>query len=502
MFVHLRGQVSSTSINSLSNRRTNNNIVSSILRRQYERNKADLTGRKTSGVISERLVAFSGYNLSDTANLMLTGKSDSGYFMYSGQEGSEFNYQMMDFVVTPDVAFTSPLNENYPLTYNIAFDFPSMPDVPEMFPDSAYLWANNTSSGVDSFYYADRSTYSYSNTILQQDNQFQPDLPGQNQRINFYYASGKLTSAIYLNYSGSTSTWDTVNIVSYAYNGSGELVMDSATFHPAAGVWIIDYKFVYTYDGSGNISSIDDFVDSSGYWQASRRMLFSYNTDNTLHTASVNQYSGGTLIPFSLDSFGYTTGVNYFTFEKTSVFLSDTVACTYLKHVSGAGLPDTVTYSYFINSPGLSPQLMMAKKVSFVYDTLENPVVASAFNYIIADSFAWTGSYAATAERIFYYHYQTYELSDVKNVVAQAPVKIYPNPATSEITILRPGVSIGSASFVTITNMAGQPVIKQKFLWARESESLAVSELPRGIYILTIADKDGSILTTQKVTME
>ena len=93
-------------------------------------------------------------------------------------------------------------------------------------------------------------------------------------------------------------------------------------------------------------------------------------------------------------------------------------------------------------------------------------------------------------------------MSDVKNVVAQAPVKIYPNPATSEITILRPGVSIGSASFVTITNMAGQPVIKQKFLWARESESLAVSELPRGIYILTIADKDGSILTTQKVTME
>ena len=481
----------------------NRDLIARILNDQYSSKQALRRDhdKTTAGTTAARLKSFCGYNLADTATMLSTGRSDSGYFVYSGERGSAFNFQTLSFDVNPVIASTSPVNENYSLTYNIADDFPISSGATEIFPDSAYLWYTNPAAGADSFSYGAVVSYLYNtSSVNEQDNQFQPGLPGQLQRCKYIYSSGSLAATIFFNYNSSTGLWDTTNIICHTYNGLGQLAIDSSSFNYGAGLWIVDYKYVYTYDAAGNVTAVDNFVDSSGYWQQHREIALTFNADNTLKTAGVSQYSGGTWTPVSVDSFGYTSGVSYFTFEKTSLYAYDTNFCTYLKHVSPLGLPDTLYYNYYISGPGLPSQLQNEKKVVFVYNSYDNPVTATAYNFHITDSATWSGSFNTAPERIFYYHYETYEITDVHNIAGVAPtLNIYPNPANDEVKISYPGAKKGAYYSVSLTNAAGQLVSAERIPWLKELETISVKELIDGLYILEVRDDENVILSQQKI---
>ncbi len=78
-------------------------------------------------------------------------------------------------------------------------------------------------------------------------------------------------------------------------------------------------------------------------------------------------------------------------------------------------------------------------------------------------------------------------ISSVKDPFSSGP-KLYPNPATNEFSIL----SDVSVSEVTVTNMLGK-LIK---VYSGNSPSYDVSDLPNGIYLVSMKDNYGRIIKT------
>ncbi len=485
--------------------------LQTILQKQYlQRQEKQNAAAKTASVTAERLKAFCGYNYGDTVSgILFGGKSDSAYYVYSGQNGSVFNYQRMDYLAPSYGTNTSPVDvadwgSGVGFTY---FPGTSVIQQSELYPDSAYVWNSYfpvSVIGADTFGYADIVDYYYSgHNITERGDQYYPAIGGEIEKYDYYYdGTGKLIFGLFFAYNTSSFSWDTTNAINFFYNGSGQLIMDSSSVNYGAGLWGEGDKEIITYNGAGYASFIEDFTDSSGSWIPNTDRFLYYNTDNTLHTDSVSQYNVGTWTPYIKDSFGYTPGVAYFTYGMTEEFIADSIYAKTImaKHVSASGLPDTV-YSQFYTIYASEPlRLYRAKKVSFTYDSYNNPTIANDYGYNIVDSIAGTGYYNAGTERVFYYYYETYEANAVKHITAaDEQVIIYPNPATNEVTISRPDAIKGSYTTISLSNTLGQIIRTESLQWMNQTETFPLAGLASGVYVLTLQDKSGNTLTTQKI---
>lgn len=490
----------SRTINSQASRNTIS--IQAILHKQYEQRqkKMNRLAAKTSSASGERLKAFCGYNFLDTAFLPY-GKSDSGYYFYSGSRSSVFNYQMMDYAAPSLTTYTSPVDDNYPMSLTWGPGNSAIPQI-ELFPDSVYSW--NSFFPPSIFGFAAISGYLYDgNNIIQTDNRYYPTIPGAITRSkNYYDGLGNLSVSIDFTFDTITHTWDTTNAGLFFYNSFNQLIMDSTSVNYGSGIWGEENKHVYAWDGSGNMIFTEYYTDSFGYWQPQTQRHLYYNADSTLHTDSVSQYNVGQWTPYTKDSFGYTPGISYFTYDQTEMFVSDTVytKCIYSKNVSLSGLPDTVYYGFYGGGYFAPTQKLMGKKIFFTYDSLRNPLVSKSFNYNITDSLTGTGFYDSSPERTFYYYYETYDFTDVPVITASTErITIYPNPATDEITISRPDAVKGAVTFIKISNAMGQAISVESLPWMNETEKIPLSGLVPGLYLLTLQDGSGKVLATQKI---
>jgi hypothetical protein len=69
-------------------------------------------------------------------------------------------------------------------------------------------------------------------------------------------------------------------------------------------------------------------------------------------------------------------------------------------------------------------------------------------------------------------------------------LKVYPNPASTHLTI---DIEKPGNYHVTLTGIAGQTVLSQK------SINIDISSLPNGTYLLTIYDADNKPISRNKV---
>ncbi len=479
--------------------------LQSILQQQYvQRQERMNAASRTAGVTAERLKSFCGYNYGDTASgILFGGKTDSALYTYSGQYGSVFNFQRMDYAPPSFATSTSPISAgDNRKPYNLQ---------PELFPDSVYTWNSYCPIGVvvtDTFGPADIVDNYYSGfSFTENGNQNFPTVGGEITRTNYYYdGTGKLVFLLYFAYDGSLSTWDTTNSMNLYYNGSGQMIMDSSSVNYGAGLWGEDNKQLLTYDGSGNVSFIAQFTDSLGSWIPDIDHFLYYNADNTLQADSVSQYNVGLWTPYLRDSFGYTSGLPYFTYSMSEQFVGDSIysRVTKSKHVAVSGLPDTVYNRAYYQYPYPGPlTLFSAKKVSFSYDSYNNPVVANSYNYSITDTATGAGFYVSAPSRAFYYYYETYEASAVTNLPnVSEQISIFPNPASDQVTISRPDAVKGAYTLIKLTNAVGQTVMTEGMPWMNISETISLSGLAPGVYVLTMQDKKGNALTTRKLVKQ
>ncbi len=257
-----------------------------------------------------------------------------------------------------------------------------------------------------------------------------------------------------------------------------------------------------------NLTSTETLVGyTPGHWTPSAQEILTYDASNRLITDSASFYdsSSTTWHPSYRYAFGYTTGVSYFTSEEIDVYgmsltEPDTLYTknTFTKHISAAGLPDTVYFSNYTGGPAIGYLLSAGKKLIFSYDGYKNPTIASSYKFNIADSATGTGAYSTMPDRTFFYYYETY-LGVNNTMPNDARASFFPNPAADEVNISRPGFQAGSPVQVVITNSVGSTVRLIAMPWLRETETISLRGLAPGAYIVTVIDADGGKLFAQKV---
>jgi len=483
----------------------NNPCVLTILQQQYARRAqgSRKAAARTSAATGERLKSFCGYNLQDTSFLPY-GKSDSAYYFYSSSHSSVFDYQMMAYAAPSSATYTSPVSLDYPLSltwdpaYGGAF-------AQELLPDSVYSWNSFYPLGLSGamFGFADITAYTYGGSaVLRVADNYYPDLPGEQTREDYAYdTAGHVISTVYSSFDTTLHAWDTTMITSWYYNGYNQLVMDSASLK-SGGIWGEYSKTTYLYDGNGNLVFTEFYTDSSGYWQPQTMRMLQYNADSTLRSDSESQYNPGQWTPYLRDSFGYSSGIPYFTYDQTEMYVSDSVwsKCTYTKHVNGSGLPDTLFYAYYGGSYAPVAQQAAAKKTSFVYDAAGNPVLATCYDYVLTDTLSGTGAYNTSPERFFRYYYETYDVTAVRETVPEG-VKLtaYPNPAGNVVNVVCAEAAPGTRVTITITNAAGQMVRTESLAWRGPTVTIPLGGLAPGMYLLTAVDGTGKMLGSQKI---
>jgi hypothetical protein len=76
----------------------------------------------------------------------------------------------------------------------------------------------------------------------------------------------------------------------------------------------------------------------------------------------------------------------------------------------------------------------------------------------------------------------------VPNITSVAGARIYPNPATDRIL-----VSASEATNARICNMTGEMVLEAN------GDTINITSLPTGVYLITLTSKDGEVLLRDKV---
>ena len=76
---------------------------------------------------------------------------------------------------------------------------------------------------------------------------------------------------------------------------------------------------------------------------------------------------------------------------------------------------------------------------------------------------------------------------------------IYPNPARDFITIATTGVSANNNGLISLFDMSGRMLIKQKI--TTNNQQVSVAALPGGTYFLQLSSS-GNILYTQKIIIQ
>lgn len=107
--------------------------------------------------------------------------------------------------------------------------------------------------------------------------------------------------------------------------------------------------------------------------------------------------------------------------------------------------------------------------------------------------------------KIWYVNYQTNEVKRVDytlwptgiNNIAQSKAAIYPNPAHSNLTIKSGNANVFDMT-ITVVDVTGRQVYQTKT--DRIEHTIDVSRWSKGMYIVSVSDRDGS--TVQKVTID
>lgn len=478
--------------------------LATILARQQAAYRAANTPAAKTTATSERLIASSMYNFDATSG-MPVGKTDSAAYKYSGSRGSKFNRDMMSYI-NPSSEFTSAGWPLLPLQYGGAHIASGHMTPQDIMADSTIVW-NSYVPNVSSTYGYGISelvnqTYDANNNIIQSSEQYDPvdTLGNWNRYINTYDANNNIISSINLVY--NTPNWDTMSRVSYIYNASHQLIEDSTDYWDIGGAWTPDSKNTYSYTGSDLTYSVG-LQYASGVWEERSKIYLTYNADHSVHTDSMSDYMfTGTWEPSTTDSFGYTTGVDYWTYYRQRYYdgpdMDDFIAT---KHVSASGLPDTFYVADHSTYSGVAPSyLVYGMRAGFTYDSYNNPVTYSTVYYNITDSASGAGSYGTTSAAEGHYYYEPYTTTGINNIPkVQEAMSMYPNPATNELNISRPSAVKGDHTIINFTNALGQIIRTESMPWMKETETFSLAGFAPGMYIVTVQNKNGAILSTQKI---
>jgi len=298
-----------------------------------------------------------------------------------------------------------------------------------------------------------------------------------------YDGQNNILSLIVSSVLNGVADTSTKRIFVYAHN---KLLADSTYTNSPLTVQFVN---TYAYDVSSNLTQVNAYDYSNSTTIASRKYINTYTTSDQLKTSEEDDmdFSNNQWSTASIDSFGYSGGVNFYTFEKSTAFENGVPQANTLQlHVSAAGLVDSV---YGVVDTG---SVVNQTPIKYIvqYDSYNNPVIAKGY-YGNGTAFSSIPFYVAR------YTYETYNATAVPAVTTASTITVYPNPANDMVSIS--GIDASAANTtIRIVNTMGQLLVTQS-TDRKPVQTIDINRLSPGVYILIITNDSGKMLHSQKV---
>jgi YD repeat-containing protein len=338
---------------------------------------------------------------------------------------------------------------------------------------------------------------------------------GEKDKIHFIYNSIDLnTEAIVYDFDNIKKDWKYSAIEKCTYDSVGHLTS-------VISDWGYQHKKVFKYDKNGYLSSkilYQKYNESSDDWYAIFNEEYRFDTlrneiyaiiyigehcifycDENWNPLNV-KWAEADSLEFKYNSQGDIISKDHYDKESRPIVKSEREEYAYETN------QNSITHSYYISSIfPLGGDLVFSRKIEYFYDNKyrrEDLVLPYVFDDYSADRYMGEDRYFNALlnykidERINYasqinsqtrvkYYYSDQTVTGAKELPVKE-IRIYPNPATSDITIYFDGIQ-GPAIF-ELFNDQGQSVMKKS---VSRGNSVSVNHLPRGLYLykLHLPDK-------------
>ncbi|WP_118972278.1 T9SS type A sorting domain-containing protein [Taibaiella koreensis] len=447
-------------------------------RHKTERRNASITSRliqaQSAASPSQKPTATKQRVIAQAVNANINdGEVDSTRYNYSGTNGSHYSYNKEDLNYSQ--YFTSE--------YAPMFQAPGIPGSMDVLADSITLYDNSGITSQDRAYYrADKKIDSVIHRA--------PGGAPSGKIVNVYNPQGYLTATYQMMQSGPS--WDTFSLKRYSYNSTfTQMATDSSWF----GFMSLDLreKNVYHYSAAGKLDSFinwdlqgTDPVRQQGYF-------ITYNGAGKISTIKNYDFAPATGIAslYSIDSFGYTTGVADFTLYQSTRYEEDTLNNGDRQVIfrNAAGLVDSVK-AYSVE--GASAPWNFDAQLRIDYNSFSNPEA------LVITAPAVPGFPNGIVGYRFYY--ETYEDQpiSVRPLTANKDFTVYPNPFSNTISIDWKGQQQSNTT-VRLVNIIGQEVFQARLSLKPGQNKLDIPAVAKGNYVLLLQDAAGKSWSTKMV---
>jgi len=247
-----------------------------------------------------------------------------------------------------------------------------------------------------------------------------------------YYPNGKLHKTV-------TQNWNNGNWV-----GNYEVIRSYNSNYGLLSIVSTDDKNFFTRNTSNKVSSYLLKLDYGSSWENVYKETYSYNVDGDMNRTYEYDF------------------INYWLLLKKDEYFYDNSI-----DISSIVLPIT----FFLENDGLNYLNFQEHKplYALIYDRGNN-------------------SWSLSGDSVVYYY--TKLPTAIDDVTIKEDIKLYPNPATKEITII--GLNNSSESRYSIFDIEGK-LIKNGFVSNNTELSIKLDGMTPGIYIFTLEEGEYSI---------
>jgi hypothetical protein len=397
----------------------------------------------------------------------LGGTPDSMTFKYSGTKGSNYNYDAGDFLYP----------QSFEPWYAPRPAIPTLISNPlDILADTMSFFDGNTVTDLET------ATYRNDNKIINSTSvSIDPTADDYYFRMaNVYNSQGHIVKAYNLESADNGVNYDTLSLTTTTYNGTFTQAVVDTVFNKTASGYEAANLFRYYYNAANKIDSIV-IIDIS--LAPVQKLSFKYYPDGKLQ-----QVINSSEDVLAVDSFGYTTSINYATLWDSKVTIDfgsgpEIFGTRTLKYPNTSGLPDSARLYDYDETAGWV--LFQTAKYSY-----------TSFNEPRQIEFVEDGDILGH----FKFYYESYDdgVSSIKPIAENKEFNIYPNPFRNNLSIDWKGRQQSNVS-VRLVNILGQEVYSASMKLNTGSNTLQLPALNSGNYILMIRDAEGKSWSSKVV---
>lgn len=302
-----------------------------------------------------------------------------------------------------------------------------------------------------------------------------------------YNVNNKATLEVYQSYNSSTSMYENEERIEYTYNGNGDLVSIEG-FTWETGAWVAESRSTIMYSGTTLTSGFSEDYNGSVWVNTFQSTLYR-NGNGTIDEIIEEEWNGSAWVLDGRDTFTYNgsniSSVKYD--ERNGAVWEESFTTTYVLDGNGnrtsetdtfvgGGSPETITYTYD----------MSAQMSSF-----DNPFADyNGLEYLYEDYPYFNKILSSTSTNNYRTTYDYNNVLSIDKVLNKSAVslEIYPNPSTDYITVKSSEI----INNIKIFDALGNEVI------STNQKTITINHLSKGMYLVNVS-LDGERFINKKL---